>query len=398
MSQLRALAGYTRERGVLGARLGQPMKRFASHEDPLPTFGGAEGPEITSIDLFAGAGGLTAGLHSGSSRIRTVKAVEHDVAAAATFEANHGAGLAYAGGIEAWLDEGDVPEVDLVVGGPPCQGFSQLNRNRAGDERNALWQKYAETIARARPKWFVMENVSTFLKAPEYQQLLVWTQPGGLLEDWVVDARVLTATDYGAPQKRRRTVVIGHRRDVPAPGFPNRTHDRGSHVTVRDALTGIRPVTTHIELPNRSTVFAGKAFPGPFRSDELHLTRKYQELSMSRFRAVPAGGNRFDLPDELKTPCWRAHTSGSGDVMGRLHWDRPSVTIRTEFFKPEKGHYLHPTAHRAITHHEAARLQGFPDDYLWVGTKVEIARQIGNAVPLALGRALGARIAQAASI
>lgn len=82
--------------------------------------------------------------------------------------------------------------------------------------------------------------------------------------------------------------------------------------------------------------------------------------------------------------------------MGRLHWDRPSVTIRTEFFKPEKGRYLHPTAHRAITHHEAARLQGFPDDYLWIGSKVEIARQIGNAVPVALGRALGATIAQAA--
>ena len=82
--------------------------------------------------------------------------------------------------------------------------------------------------------------------------------------------------------------------------------------------------------------------------------------------------------------------------MGRLYADRPSVTIRTEFFKPEKGRYLHPTEHRAITHFEAARLQGFPDGYLWVGTKAEIARQIGNAVPLALGRALGATIAQAA--
>lgn len=79
--------------------------------------------------------------------------------------------------------------------------------------------------------------------------------------------------------------------------------------------------------------------------------------------------------------------------MGRLNWDRPSVTIRTEFFKPEKGRYLHPTEHRAITHFEAARIQGFPDDYLWVGSKTEIARQIGNAVPLALGAALGRTIA-----
>ena len=92
--------------------------------------------------------------------MRTVRAVENDIAAAATFEMNHGAGVVYAGGIEALAraDE-DVPEVDLVVGGPPCQGFSQLNRGKVGVERNALWEKYAETIARAKPKWFVMENV-----------------------------------------------------------------------------------------------------------------------------------------------------------------------------------------------------------------------------------------------
>lgn len=374
------------------------MKHSVVYSDAPPTLGGSDGPEITSIDLFAGAGGLTAGLHAGSPRIRTVRCVEHDVAAAATFEANHGAGLACAGGIEEWLAEEDVPEVDLVVGGPPCQGFSQLNRNRVGVERNALWEKYAATIARAKPKWFVMENVSTFLKAPEYQQLLSWTERGGLLGDWIVDARILLAADFGAPQKRRRTVVIGHRRDVLAPGFPLQTHDRGSHRTVREALSGIRPAVTAIDLPRCTTTFAGQEFPGTFRSDELHLTRNYQHLSLTRFRSIPAGGNRFDLPDRLKTPCWRAHTSGSGDVMGRLHWDRPSVTIRTEFFKPEKGRYLHPTAHRAITHHEAARLQGFPDDYLWVGSKVEIARQIGNAVPLALGLALGATIAQAALV
>lgn len=82
--------------------------------------------------------------------------------------------------------------------------------------------------------------------------------------------------------------------------------------------------------------------------------------------------------------------------MGRLHWDQPAVTVRTEFFKPEKGRYVHPTEHRTISHHEAARLQGFPDDYLWVGTKADIARQIGNAVPLALGEALGRAISMAA--
>lgn len=373
------------------------MKRSAvGHAEPLPTLSGADGPSISSIDLFAGAGGLTAGLHLGSSRFRTVRAVEHDISAAATFEANHGEGLAYPGGIEDWLAEETVPEVDLVVGGPPCQGFSQLNRGKVRPERNALWEKYAATIALAKPKWFVMENVATFIKAPEYQRLLEWTEPGGLLADWEAVGRVLLAADYGAPQKRRRTVVIGRRRDMPFPGFPRANHSADEHVTVAEAFDGIRPAAIETELPGRHTVFHDVELPGAFRTDQLHLTRHYEPLSIERFRHIPAEGNRFDLPDRLKTPCWRAHTSGSGDVMGRMYSSRPSVTIRTEFFKPEKGRYLHPTENRAITHFEAARLQGFPDDYLWVGSKVSIARQIGNAVPLALGRALGETIAVAA--
>lgn len=370
------------------------MKRSAGIPEPLSV--APSSSIITSIDLFAGAGGLTAGLHAGNDRIRTTRAVEWDAAAAASFEANHGAGLVYAGPIEQWLADEEVPSVDLVVGGPPCQGFSQLNRGKVGTERNALWQKYAETIVRATPKWFVMENVSSFLKSPEYVEFVSWTQPGGLLADWKIDARVLMAADYGAPQKRRRALLIGHRRDVPAPGFPVPTHTRATHPTVADAFQGVPRAVTRIDLPGRAMIFRDREFPGPFRSDELHLTREYQDLSRHRFRSIPAGGNRFDLPNKLKTRGWKAHTSGSGDVMGRMVWEKPSVTIRTEFFKPEKGRYLHPTEHRAITHFEAARLQGFPDDYLWVGSKVSIARQIGNAVPLALGRALGQTIAFAA--
>jgi len=106
---------------------------------------------------------------------------------------------------------------------------------------------------------------------------------------------------------------------------------------------------------------------------------------MARVRAIPtreaSGG-------------WRNKPKGTTDVFGRLYWKRPAFTIRTEFYKPEKGRYLHPTEHRAITHHEAARIQGFPDDYKWVGSKVAIARQIGNAVPIPLARALGAHLAK----
>jgi DNA (cytosine-5)-methyltransferase 1 len=117
---------------------------------------------------------------------------------------------------------------------------------------------------------------------------------------------------------------------------------------------------------------------------DLHFGRNPTPKSIARYRAVPPGGNRFDLQrnaPEITPPCWIRKTSGGTDLFGRLWWDRPSVTIRTEFFKPEKGRYLHPEEHRPITHREAARLMGFPDDFAFAGSKTEVARQIGNAVP-----------------
>jgi DNA (cytosine-5)-methyltransferase 1 len=128
---------------------------------------------------------------------------------------------------------------------------------------------------------------------------------------------------------------------------------------------------------------------------DLHFGRTPKPLSIKRYNAVPPGGNRFDLQRKAPsiTPaCWIRKTSGGTDLFGRLWWDRPSVTIRTEFYKPEKGRYLHPDQHRPITHREAARLMGFPDDFKFKGTKVEIARQIGNGVPPHLAGAI-ARLA-----
>lgn len=350
---------------------------------------------IRTIDLFSGAGGLTAGLASSTGAFEVVRAVEHDISAAASFAANHGQGVVFPGAIEDWLESEEVPEVDLVVGGPPCQGFSALNRSGVGLDRNGLWERYAETLERARPKWFVMENVARFTKSAEYAEFTTWFLPGGRLAEWSIETRVLLAADYGAPQLRRRAFVLGHRSDVAPPAWPAATC-AARHPTVAQALEGLGRAVTAVDLPMRSTVFAGRRLGGAYRTDELHVTRHYKDVSKERFRTIPHGGNRFDLPEDLKTPCWRKHTSGSGDVMGRLVWERPSVTIRTEFFKPEKGRYLHPTEHRAITHQEAARIQGFPDDYLWVGSKTDIARQIGNAVPLALGRAFGDSITDAA--
>lgn len=343
---------------------------------------------IRVLDLFAGAGGLSEGFRAASERFRSVGAVEMDTAAAATYAANHGAVGLYAGPIERWLEEADPPEVDVIVGGPPCQGFSTLGKRDAADLRNRLWESYAETIARTRPKFFVVENVPTFLKSPELVQFRAATQPGGRIAEYTFEAHPLNAADFGAPQSRRRAILIGRHRDIPGPGFPLPTTPREDWRTVRDAIGDLAGRPTAVDLPERTVEFGERTLPGPFLTSELHVGRTYRQVSIDRFAAIPYGGNRFDLPFELQATCWQNHRSGSADVMGRLVWEKPSVTIRTEFFKPEKGRYLHPTEHRALTHLEAARLQGFPDDYLWVGSRTAIARQIGNAVPIPLGRAI----------
>ncbi len=347
------------------------------------------GRTTTVLDLFAGAGGLTQGFH-GVSGFRTVRAVEMDRSAAASFQATFG-DVVHVGSIGDWLRTETVPEVDVVIGGPPCQGFSLLGKQDAEDVRNGLWRDYARTIVRARPKYFVLENVAAFLRSPQLDLFRAATSPGGILADYSFEAAMLNAADYGAPQLRRRAVVIGHHRDLPFPGFPEATHV-GAHMTVRTALRGVPHAVSAIDLPDRTRVYGDKTLQGPFRTDELHLDRTYGSVSKARIRSIPEGGGRFDLPDRLLPRCWRNHLSASTDVMGRLRWDEPSVTIRTEFVKPEKGRYLHPTENRAITLYEGALIQGFPLAHRWVGSKTSIARQIGNAVPIPLGRAIAVRL------
>jgi DNA (cytosine-5)-methyltransferase 1 len=347
---------------------------------------------ITVLDLFSGAGGLTHGFYAASPRFVTERAVEFDPAAAASYKHTFGDKV-YPGPIQEWLRTERTPEVDVVVGGPPCQGFSLLGKRASDDHRNTLWMEYAETLRRAKPKYFVVENVAAFGKSTQLAEFEAAARPGGELEDFRFEWYVLNAADFGAPQARKRAILIGHRMDMPRASFPLPTHV-GHHVSVRTALQGIPHEVLGTELPKTSVQTSTRIMPGPYATTELHLGRKYEDLSLKRFKAIPAGGNRMDLPPELLAPCWVNHNSGSGDVMGRLRWDKPSVTVRTEFFKPEKGRYLHPEANRAITHLEAARLQGFPDEHCWVGSKTAIAKQIGNAVPIALGRAIARQILQ----
>lgn len=344
------------------------------------------------IDLFAGCGGLSSGFQSASTQeieFRPVAAVELDASAAATYAANQGDHV-FHGDIKDWL-AGDLPEAEIVLGGPPCQGFSSLGNRDPNDPRNGLWEAYVEAVRRVRPLFFVLENVPQFLKSEEFAQLGRAVDSGGPLEDYFLESYTLNAVDYGTPQSRRRAIVIGRLKPLPAIGSPEPTTHLNKLV-VRDAFKGLRRHVKQVDLPNRSRKFRDRDVPGPFKSSELHLSRRFERITLERFEHIPLGGSRFDIPEHLLPRCWKNHRSGSVDVMGRLHWDKPSVTIRTEFFKPEKGRYVHPNQDRSITHLEATRIQGFPDDFLWHGSKTAIARQIGNAVPIPLAAAIAGHL------
>ena len=355
-------------------------------------------PNFTVLDLFSGCGGLTEGFTSvrdRPGRFIPIGAVELDRYAAATYAANFGSHV-YQGDISDWIGT-DVPAADVVVGGPPCQGFSALGKRDPDDNRNKLWARYAEVVAMVRPLYFVLENVPPFLKSEQYRQLQDATLAKGELSDYTLDESplVVNASEFGSAQKRRRAVVVGRLRDLPPIEMKRRTGVR----TVRDAI-GSSPASVRVkELPERmSSIRTANGVidaPGVYETTDLHITRNFTELSLRRFEAIGVGGNRHDLPDHLRAPCWLNHQDGSHDVMGRLHWERPAVTIRTEFWKPEKGRYLHPEANRPITHMEAAMLQGFPPEFRWCGTKISIGRQIGNAVPVELGRTVAGALLDA---
>lgn len=353
----------------------------------LPAFAASAKPlrdVPTVIDLFAGAGGFTQGF--ASLGFRPVWANDFDAACVRTYALNFGA-HAVAGDIQEIVERGDaIPRADVVIGGPPCQGFSLLNKNRATDARKGLWRAYWTIVERARPSVFVMENVPELLVSEEFVEFRRTAEAAG----WRLAADVLSAADYGVPQKRRRAIVIGSR--VGTPSLPGPTHADPRFAAELGLAPWLRVRDAIAKLPRPKGTSLREDAGAPL---DLHFGRAPTAKSLARYRAVPAGGNRFDLQKnrlDLTPECWIKKTDGGTDLFGRLWWDRPSVTIRTEFFKPEKGRYLHPVQDRPITHREAARLQTFPDTFRFTGTKTEIARQIGNAVPCLLAVAIAAEV------
>lgn len=343
---------------------------------------------ISTLDLFAGAGGLSLGFELAGLGFEPEFAVEIDPAAARTFKGHFGCEV-FDGPIE---QVESFPKTDVIIGGPPCQGFSPLGRDRDDHSRgqlNELWQQFLRAVREVKPKAFVIENVPEFQRSAQFGRLLQLMDDDPELQPYSFAYGVLNAADYGVPQSRRRGIFMAVRGVDEVPWPPPATHGAESqskqpHRSVRDAIGDLPYATQGFDLSY-----------GQSGEQRLHFGRRPREASLARYQAIPEGGNRFDLarnrPDLLPR-CWAQKPTGTTDVMGRLWWDRPSVTIRTEFFKPEKGRYLHPVADRPISHREAARLQSFPDDFTFEGKKIEIARQIGNAVPVGLGTAIARHI------
>ncbi len=349
-------------------------------------------PTLRLIDLFSGAGGLTLGFTEWMGHcFESVWANDFNQFAADTYNANFGSHCSVGDIVDILNDpETVIPKADIVIGGPPCQGFSLLNKKRKDDARKQLWRPYMEIVRRSEASIFVMENVQQLLGSPEHSEIVRLAQSMGFKLAWTK----LCAADYGVPQTRWRAFIIGCNFADPAQVFPpKKTHynPKKGHIsafseeldeyimnpvpwnTVRSAI---------FELPVPIGTEVRRKLRGPL---DIHFGRTPTSLSLKRYKTIPKEGmNRFDLQKrapEITPDCWIRKTSGGTDLFGRLWWDRPAFTIRTEFFKPEKGRYLHPEQHRPITHREAARLQSFPDNFKFLGSKIEIARQIGNAVP-----------------
>lgn len=331
---------------------------------------------------------MTAGFLA-TRRFDVVQAVESNPDAAHTYATNFGEDHLQVGSIE---DVREFVDADVIVGGPPCQGFSSLNRQRDATLSRELWREYWRAVQQVRPQAFVMENVPELLVSPEYAAFRKLAKRGG----YRLKADILNAADFGVPQRRRRAIVIGVldlAADTNVP-WPMPTHVDPARLTLS---VGMHPWATVRE--------AFEGLPHEPTGENWHRARHPRPESVMRYKAVPPdGGNRRQMQarldelglGDLVPRCWREHQTGSHDVFGRLWWDRPAPTIRTEFYKPEKGRYLHPEAHRAITIREGALLQSmdafiFPDEQ----SMTAVGRQVGNAVPPLMAQRIAEAVARA---
>ena len=337
------------------------------------------------IDLFAGVGGLSLGFEKKGFEV--VLANEYDASIAASYIANHKNTKMIVGDITS-LDLEDTfgkmaGKVDVVIGGPPCQGFSQKGQRKTiHDERNFLFKYYVSVVELVKPKYFVMENVPNLLTAEggyfrhEIEEL--FNKLGYSLE-----YGVLNASDYGVPQNRRRAVIIGKLGgDAPKLPIP-----QGHKVTIWDAISELAYLESGEGSEEQEYKFPAESdYEKMLRADSSilfnHIATKHSPLALERLALIPPNAGREVLPEEHLT---KSIYSGTWT---RMKKDEISVTITTRFDTPSSGKFTHPFLNRAITVREAARIQSFPDDFHFVGNKGSQMKQVGNAVPPLLAAAI----------
>lgn len=337
------------------------------------------------VDLFAGAGGFS--LAAVRSGCELVFAVESDKKAATTYKKNICIAsrspncIMYNQQIEE-LNADALAEkhfknqtCDILLGGPPCQGFSAHRINDAGvnDPRNKLIYKYFEYVEALKPRAFLMENVPGMLWERHKNYVENFYKQAALHYYKVFKAVKLDARDYGVPQRRQRVFILGFRKDINFDTFiwpPQPTHSdpRTMNKSGQDLLPWVNCKGAFEKAPKNDP-------------NDIHMNHNAELVEV--FRNTPHnGGSRKDSGRVL--PCHREH-DGHKDVYGRINPEKPAPTMTTACVNPSKGRFVHPTANHGITARQAARIQTFPDDYVFEGGHMAAAKQIGNAVPVMLG-------------
>jgi DNA (cytosine-5)-methyltransferase 1 len=315
---------------------------------------------LPAIELFSGAGLFGDAFEREGFQV--LQAVECDPIAAATHAAN----------FRGRIDVTDVRRTtadgkcDVLISAPPCQGFSTLGRRDENDPRNSLCFEIVRWAKEASPSVIVVENVVAFLDSPKWKRLCRRLRKLG----YEVGAWVLNAADFGVAQLRLRSFTVATRI-----GFPEITAARTNcRLTVRDCLS---------DLPRTPD---GKNY---------HYCPMPSDLALARMRLIPPGGDKRDVmakAPHLTPPSWWKTQREVTDVWGRMEWEAPCNTLRTEFLNPSKGRYIHPEENRVVSLREGARLHSIDDEWRFCGTPYQIARQIGNSVPPLLGRAVAKSI------
>lgn len=330
---------------------------------------------LTAIDLFAGAGGASQGLTEAGYNV--LAAVENNPAAAKTYAANHPSVKLYSSDIrevsaaclrdELGLRPG---ALTLLKACPPCQSFSTLGRTDSEDERNDLVNEVWPFISILRPKSFILENVPGLRHDNRLFSLVRRIRAIGYgVREYVVDA-----ASFGIPQRRRRLIVVAIA-GISSREFP-------------ESLVDALPIS--FDRSKRTAADAFAAVRNLKQTDPIHRPRTLQPETLKRIRQVPIGGNRFDLPRRYRLEChMKLKSRQCGASYGRVRIDDVAPTMTTRCTTPACGSFIHPSEHRGITLREAATIQTFPLSYKFEGGYDQIERQIGNAVPVKLARALG---------